>query len=114
MPTTLTKQAIEKGTYIIDLTFTDEDGATVAINSGGTWKLTNRSGHVINSRTGQVLAAASTASIVLSGNDLSLPAGVSSEERLVTVEATYDSDAGSNLPLRDQVAFTVVNLTAVT
>lgn len=113
MPAILNESAVERSTYIIDIVLLDENDQPGAINNGGTWKLTTEYGHVINGREAQPLPAAPTATIVLSGDDLALPAGGGSEKRILTVEATYSSDLGGALPLRDQVTFSVVNLTAV-
>lgn len=111
MPTKLTTNAIERSTYVITATFTDEDGDAEIPNSGLTWTLTNEHGTVINSRTAVAITAASTINIVLSGADLDIDDG---KFRVVTVEGTYNSTLGSNLPIKDEARFTVSNLTAVT
>ena len=48
---------------------------------------------------------ASTYNLVLKEDDLALFSDSEDGFRVVTVEGTYDSDYGQNLPLRDQVGF---------
>jgi len=111
MPITLGLNAIEESTYIITITFRDEDGNAVVPNEL-TWSLTNESGVAINSRTDVAIATpAASVDVVLSGDDLTqTPAGTF---LVFTIEGTYDSDAGANLPLKDQAKFHVDNLIAV-
>lgn len=115
MPTRQTTEAVEKSTYILQAAFTDEDGDAVIPDTNPTWTLTNENGTVINSRNGVSIAAASTINIVLSGNDLALEdQSRKFEIRILTVEATYDSSLGSNLPLKESTKFNVLNLKKVT
>jgi hypothetical protein len=116
MPTTITSSsAIEKNTAIIQCVFTDEDGSAVAPKTL-TWTLTDASGTVINSREDVAVGApADTTYIVLSGDDLQIVNNKgNNEDRILTVEGTYDSAYGNDLPVRDSVLFTVQNLVAVT
>lgn len=110
MPVTLIAHAIEKSTFAVVATFFDEEGAALTPNSGMTWTMTNDVGTVINSRTAVAISSAASVTIVLSGADLDLDDG---RVRVVTVECTYDSDLGSNLPLKDQVTFFVDDLMIV-
>jgi hypothetical protein len=55
----------------------------------------------------------STEDIVLSGDDLQLPDGYDEVYRWLVIEGTYSSNAGSGLPIRDQVRFPVANLKKV-
>ena len=108
--------AVEESTYIVTMNFTDEDGDPV-VPISATWTLTDENGAVVNSRTGVVLSGlAAEMEVVLSGNDLAIASGFSgnAEMRVFTVEATYNSDLGSGLPLKDQLKFPVYNLAAVT
>jgi hypothetical protein len=107
--------AVEKSTYIVTMNFKDENDDAVPPASG-TWTLTDGDGNVINSREDVALSGlAAEMSVVLSGDDLALADGFSgnSESRIFTVEATYNSDLGVGLPLRDQLEFPVYNLGAV-
>ena len=110
--THISTKALERSTYILTLTFTDEDRAAVIPNSI-TWDLTDTSGHVINARSSvAVVVPASTYDIVLSDEDLAIPRpGILG--RIVTVEAVYDSDAGTDLPLRDEITFAIQPLVNV-
>jgi hypothetical protein len=111
MPTVLSTKAIDKSTYVVTATFTDEDDNAVAPQTL-TWTLTDESGTVINSREDVDVSSPGTSEdFVLSGDDLAVADG---STRLLTIEATYNSDAGSDLPIRDQVRFTIEDLTAVT
>lgn len=110
MPQTLTARAIDKSTYVIVATFRDEDDALVTPNSGLNWTLTKLDGTVINSRNAVSITPGTSVTIVLSGADLDYDDG---RERVLTIQGTYDSDLGSNLPLKDQVRFTVQDLIAV-
>jgi len=110
--TTLTTVAQEEGTYIITAAFTDEGDSAVTPNVI-TWTLTDRDGDVINSREDvSVDTPASSIDIVLSGDDLAI--GTNGISRVLLVEATYDSDAGSDLPLKGQVRFNIDDYVAVT
>jgi hypothetical protein len=115
MPTDLEAVAIEEGTYALTATFTDEDGSEVTPNVI-TWTLTDLKGNVINARQDVAVGSpASSVTIVLKGDDLSLDTDeVGLGQRVLTVEATYDSSLGSNLPLKDVAFFNVVDLKAVT
>jgi hypothetical protein len=114
MPTVLEEQAAERGTFGIRVTFRDENAVAVVPNSGLTWKLTDAVGTVVNSRTAQPLTSASTVTIVLQGADLALSAAYVSMVRVLTVEGTYSGDLGTNLPIKEQVEFTIVDLVGVT
>jgi hypothetical protein len=113
MPITIkTPVAIEKGTYVVDITFEDENGNAIAPNTL-TWTLTDLAGAVVNSRSGVVVSVmATTITVVLSGNDLALTAD-SNQQRIFTAEGTYDSINGTNLPIKDQLIFSIQNLRKV-
>ena len=113
MPTTLTLKAEEESTYIVQITFKDEDGNAVVPNSIY-WKLTDSDGNVINSRNMESIAVASTINITLSGDDLVVvTAKGSNKKRIITVWGTYDSDLGVNLPYKDACKFFLKDLTAI-
>lgn len=116
---TISDIAKEKSTFIIDVSFTDEnDEATTP--TAMVWSLTTTTGTIINSRD-QVAVdpgdLASTISIVLSGDDLAMQSGETSYrfvKRLFIVEATYNSDLGNDLPINDDAEFTLKNLNVIT
>jgi hypothetical protein len=114
MPTYLTTTAEEESTYLISAAFTDENDVAVVPDTI-TWTLTDADGNVINSREDvSVSSPAASVDIVLSGDDLGLQAGETGDVvRILTIEATYDSDAGDDLPLKDKATFIIKNLEAV-
>ena len=108
--------AVEKSTYVVTLSFFDEDNDAVT-PATGTWTLTDADGTVINSREDVVISSLDTSvDVVLSGDDLAVSSGFSgiSEKRIFTFEGTYNSDLGVGLPLKDQLVFPVYNLGAIT
>jgi hypothetical protein len=112
MPTVLTTKAVEQSTYIITASFTDAAGVAVVPNTI-TWTLTDAAGNIVNSREDEaVLVPAESIDILLSGDDLRCPHG-RDRSLILTVKAIYDSTEGSDLPLNEQVRFTVQNLQAV-
>ena len=112
MPATLTTAAVERSTYVITLTYKDEDGNAVTPDSVS-WTLTDGHGNIINSREDVAIAVPSTTNdVVLQGADL-VCRGRKDETRILTASIVYDSSAGSNLPGKEQVSFRVENLQAV-
>ena len=108
----LTTYAKEGSTYIITIAFEDENGDAVTPNEA-TWTLTDPAGNIINSREAVTISSLSTSiDIVLSGDDLMSLESNGNERRLL-IEGTYDSDAGSDLPLKDEVTFYIDDLVAV-
>ncbi len=112
MPTTLTTPAVEQSTFAIVASFTDETGAAVAPNTGLTWTLVDNAGVVINSRLNVAITSASTITIVLHGADLALTAGASRKRR-VLIKGTYNSSLGTNMEIKDEVTFSIMNLEGV-
>ena len=98
--TTLATIAKEGSTFVVTCTFTDETGAA-ATPTALTWTLTDLAGTVINSRQDEEVASPSASvDIVLSGDDLAV-SGKRQTTRVLTLEGTYDSDAGTGLPIND-------------
>jgi len=111
MAVELTTHAIEKSTFVIIVAFTDEDGDAVSPVTAN-WTLSDGGGTIINSREQvEISSPTSSEDIVLSGDDLALRAGETNlGARILTIEATYNSDLGDGLPLNGSVIFTVDNL----
>lgn len=109
---TLSTNATEKSTYKITCAFTDDDGT--AVNPASlTWTLVNDAGTVVNSRLDvSVVSPTTPVDIILSGDDLDI--STYGKQRLLTLTATYNSTAGSGLPLKSEVSFLVDNLKMVT
>lgn len=112
MSTLLSVVAIERGTYAVTATLTDENGAP-ATPTSLVWTLTDLYGAVVNSREDVVVSPlASTITIVLSGADLAVsnPANV---RRKVSFVGAYNSSLGSGLPLVAEVQFDIEEVAGV-
>ena len=107
MPTTLTTGAIERSTFVISASFTDDAGAAATPNSGLTWTLTDVVGNVVNSREDVAIASSSTVEIVLHGADLAISDAYRDNRRLLTIQGTYNSSRGSDLAIVDWVEFSI-------
>lgn len=115
MPTILTTPAIEQGTFAAVAAFTDDAGDPVVPNADLTWSLYKKvSGveTVVNGRDAVAIDSAASVTIVLKGDDLALVTG-ESKSRWLLIEGSYDSDLGENLPLKDTMQFSIVNLVGV-
>jgi predicted NAD/FAD-dependent oxidoreductase len=110
MPTSIkSPRANEEGTYVITAVFKDHDGNLVAPITAK-WTLTDPDGAVINSRNEVVISSpASSEQILLTADDLATISG-NIIHRILTIEATYNSTLGSNLPLNESVSFIIDNL----
>lgn len=106
MPTTLTTIATDGSTYVVTAEFRDAAGSAT-VPTTIEWTLTDDVGNTINSRASILASLTATLPIVLSGNDLKYSDG---KRRIVYIYALYDSTEGTNLPLRDEVHFPIVNL----
>ena len=105
--------AVEKSTYFPVASFFDEDGNAEDVKTL-TWTLTDILGNIINEREDvEVTNPSSVETIVLSGDDLALFAN-DRLRRIITFNATYDSDLGSDLPLNGAAEFTIVQLVSIT
>jgi hypothetical protein len=110
MATQLSVRAVEESTYVVAVAFLDEVGDEV-IPETIVWSLTDLDGNVINSRSDvEVSPTAASINIVLSGDDLAIS---STLDRVVTVEATYNSAYGVDLPLRAAAKFSIENLVVI-
>lgn len=115
MPFTLSTHFVEESSGSIIIRFRDRDDQPVQPTSA-TWTLTETDGTVINNREDVSIGTPATQEeILISGDDLALSSGFSgkAEEKIFTVEAVYDSDLGSDLPLNEQCTFYVDALVAV-
>lgn len=114
MAIVLPTKANEKSTFIIVVSFKDEDGDAETPTSV-TWTLTDSDGNIINSRQDVSIAAASTINVVLSGDDLQIVnENVSSPvSRILTIKAVYNSTLGNDLPLKEQIEFSINNLVVI-
>ena len=108
----LTKHAVEESTFVIEISFYDEeDNAVNPVTAN--WTLTDMDGTVINSRSAVTISTpSSTENIVLSGDDL--PAQSDGRPLVLTIQGTYDSDNGTGLPFNHEIRFYVDDLIKVT
>ena len=108
MPITLTVHAKEESTYLVTADFTNEQGKEVTPNEV-LWTLIDPiSKAIINSRQNVSETPAASVDILLSGDDLAFLSGEANQAiREIKVEATYDSDLGTDLPLRNSARILV-------
>lgn len=110
MPTTIKTQANEESTFVVTVAFTNAAGTAVTPKSA-TWSLLDKDDNVVNGRNAVTISSlASSVDIVLSGDDLLRSDG---KTRKLLVETVYDSDEGSDLPLKDELTFQIYNLAGV-
>jgi hypothetical protein len=114
MSTSITVTPAEKGTAKVTAgPFLDEDTpANEVTPSSITWKLTDRNGNVINSRTAVSVTPAATVEFALTGNDLALSGDDTGRVLLISWE--YDSSLGSDLVGREQAHFSIEAMVGVT
>jgi hypothetical protein len=114
MPIELATLAVERSTFAVAAAFTDELGDATTPKTIA-WSLLDQAGAIVNDRAQVAIAEmASSIVIVLSGADLALDAGAFTARRQVLIEWTYDSLAmGTDLPVKDTIAFTIMALTGV-
>ena len=109
----LTTEAVEQSTYVVPVTFRDENGISVA-PTAATWTLTNEYGVLVNGRLDVAISPlAATVNIVLTGADLAMLGELDNRKRLLLVEATYSSSLGAGLNLREEIEFVVRALVGV-
>lgn len=113
MSVALPTRANEKSTYIVTVLFTDENDDAVSPNVPLTWSLIDINGAIVNNRDGVGITPATSVDIVLTGDDLAILPIDGGYVRRVLIEGTYDSDAGSDLPIKEEAKFTVQNLVGV-
>ena len=98
----------EKGTAIVTISPTDEDGISLAFGelTNPQWQLMKTDGTVVNGRT---FATSSMTSLefVLSGDDLAIFGDSDRGTRVLSFYAKYDSTAGSDLPLIGECVFNI-------
>ena len=106
----------EEGAGGIQVAFTDTNGTAVAPNGGLTWSLLDSDGDAINSREDVAITAASTITVILTGDDLALATGESGTAlRFLLIKGTYNSSTlGNNVPLRAQCGFYISDFVGVT
>lgn len=112
--TVLTTEAMEEGSYFIDVAFYDEDGDAETPNVDTIyWTLTDNAGTVVNERDYEAIASASSITIELEGDDLAIQAGETASlvRRRIVLLWEYDSDLGDDKPAKAECIFHIRNLT---
>ena len=112
--TTLTTEALEEGSYFVDVSFYNEDNELVTPNEGTIyWTLTTDRGVVINSRDYEAEASGQTITIELEGDDLAFTSNENRKliKRRLTLLWEYDSDLGNDKPAKAECIFYIRNLT---
>lgn len=99
MPSIITTQVLPNNTVKLTVAFADENGDAVTPNDPTTWSLADSSGNTINSRSDEAITEAASVDVVLQGLDLASLGANDDGIRVITIDGTYDSDAGSDLPL---------------
>jgi hypothetical protein len=115
MPTIITAtKAIEESTLAVDVEFKNEAGNAVAPVTA-TWTLSDNKGNIINEREDEAISnPSSSETIVLSGDDLEVQSGERDfADRIFTLEWTYNSALGNDLPGKDWVEFQVADSVVV-
>jgi hypothetical protein len=106
---TLAAKPNEGSAYIITVDFLDINGDPFTPLTC-LWSLTDMNGAVINSRSKVAITVVGTSTtIVLSGLDLKYAIGTSAGLRVFTVEGTYNSVYGNNLPFREEAQFEILD-----
>lgn len=105
---TISTMPKEKGTAIVSVVFTDETGAVVTPTVAA-WQLQRTDGSIVNNRSFD-LCPITGADIVLSGLDLAIFGISDNGYRIFSVQGTYDSDLGVDLPIPDEFKFKIDRL----
>lgn len=108
MTQTISIEPNEKGTAVVTIAPTDQDGTALVFTdlTNPKWQLMRSDGGVINDRT--FAASAMTAlTFVLSGDDLAIFGESDSGNRVLSFHATYNSTVGTDLPLVAECNFKV-------
>lgn len=104
--------AVEKSTYFPVASFLDENGDPKDVKTLK-WTLTDILGATINSRKDVVVSdPTSEETIVLFGDDLAIFEN-DRLRRIITFNATYDSNLGNDLTLNGAAEFPIVQLIAI-
>jgi len=115
MPRTITgttDNPLKKALLRVDFGPFEDETETVSTPKSATWTLTDAAGNVVNGRNDVSITPASTITVLLSGDDLAVPAG-DDGRRALLLEWIYDSSLGSDLPGKEVVYFTITPLGGV-
>ena len=110
------EQVPEESSVVIVINFfeSSEGSSTLVVPYDLSWTLRDEQGNVVNERSGVSLAnVGNEASIVLSGNDLTISADYPRILYLL-VEGFYDSIYALGVSFKKEIPFKVVNVVGVT
>ncbi len=120
--TTLTTKPKELGTGIVQF-FTKDEDDTIVVPTAIAWQLSDNIGNVINSQTfasnnitgtqSSITIGSETGlgfTVILKDDDTQILSSSDEGERRFAIDATYDSTAGSDLPLHDEFIFNICDL----
>ena len=108
-------QVTEESSALVEADLYDENDVHIRSDSilSATYTLTDDSGsQIINERSKVPIQLTNPLKVVLLGDDLSLPIHAQ-PWRLLTIEVTYSSSLGINLPLKQQKRFRIKPLGAI-
>lgn len=110
----LTDNPMEEGTIVFTIVPTDEDGETISFSDLGNpqWQMSTLDGSVIPGCSYSD-SSMSALDFVVKGPQLSILNSDDTGVRVLTFTATYDSSAGSNLPLHAECKFKIQSLIGV-
>jgi len=113
--TMLSTLAVEKSSFIIEAVFADEDDVSVTPKTLKWTLLDCADGSVVNSKE-QVVVSSPTATtdILLQGNDLALLHSETRETRELILEGTYDGSLGIDIPIKENVMFSIIGIGYIT
>ena len=101
--TILSRVASDRSTYIITISFFDEEEDTMVPDTLE-WYLTDEVGTIVNGRSAEEVTPAEEVTVVLKGDDLAASAGT---KRVFTIKGTYTSTLGAELPFTAACRFNV-------
>lgn len=99
----LNEVAVDESTYLIKVSFYDVNDQPVSPVSV-LWSLKDRDGNIINNRDNVSVSPEPEINILLTGDDIDY---ADTAFRRLHIDAVYNSDLGSNLPLRDCCNFNI-------
>ncbi len=100
----------EKGTAVVEMTFTDEDENLVTPTELQ-WQLMLPDKTIVNNRTfilNPFIAIDGVAVVALTKDDLAVING--NKKRVFSLQGVYDSDAGNDLAITDEISFSIRKL----
>lgn len=112
--TTASVSPAENGALFVTASFFDESTPPAAVTPTSiTWTLTDAMKTIVNNRSQIAITPDDSITIVLKGDDLALDPAYVGTTRHLLLEWLYDSTLGDDIPGKAQLAFDIVDLTAL-